>query len=430
MTAYNLVYLFTNAFDIYVLFRFMRIFFGNDYKKFSHLIYAYLFKYIITSITFIFFPYPITSMITNISTVFLITLCYNGKMVKRITTTALIIFTISISETFFGIITGVAGVSLTDRGYYGDSFVLIAVQLLQFIMVLLFERIFNSIKDDILLPWYFFAIDIAVPAITIFFIIILFEQENLDITVYTFALLLCLALNFIVFYLYDIMSKELKERLNAGLAKREIVYFHNQAKTIQENSEELRRFRHDVKNHLGTIENMVREGKTDYALEYLSKLSNSLKSTTNYSDSGNVPIDCILNYKFAQAYDKGISVITNIAVPPNLEYDYDDVITIIGNLIDNAVEACNKLDKNKYIRFTMKYDKGALFITILNSFDGKVHKNYNGYQSTKLDSSVHGIGLRSVKMTVEKYDGELFIQNNNKEFLAEVLLPMCKFANV
>lgn len=428
MTAYNLVYLFTNAFDIYVIFRFVRIFFGNDYKKPSRLVYAYTFKYVITSINFIFFPYPIVSVVTNIITLFLITLCYNGTMIKRVTATALILLTVSISEIFYGIVVGVTGLSLTNRGYYGDSFTLIAVQLLQFVLVMFFER-FGNIKDNIKLPWYIFAIDIAVPSITICFIILLFKQENLNYTVYTISLLLCLALNFIVFYLYDIMSKELKERLNAGLAKREVIYFHNQAKIIQENSEELRRFRHDIKNHFLAIENLIRTGQNDCALDYLSKITHSLKATSNYSDTGNVPVDCILNYKLSQASEKGIAITTDIAVPPKLEYDLDDIITIIGNLIDNAVEACEKLYDDKYIKFAMKYCKGTLFISIVNSFNGEVNKNYSGYQSTKNDSFAHGIGLRSIQITIEKYNGELLLKHDNNEFSAEVFLPMYKTYN-
>lgn len=428
MTAYNLVYLFTNAFDIYVNFRFVRIFFGNDCKNTVMLVYAYIFKYVITSVTFIFFPYPIVSLSTNILTVFLITLCYNGKMIKRIIATALILLTVSITEMVYGIVVGVTGLSLTDRGFYGDCFTLISVQLLQFVLVLCFER-FGNIKDDIKLPWYIFAIDTAVPMITICFIILIFKQENLNYTVYAISLMLCLALNFIVFYLYDIMSKELKERLNASLAKREVIYFHNQAKIIQENSEELRRFRHDIKNHFLAIENLIRTGQNDCALDYLSKITHSLKATSNYSDTGNVPVDCILNYKLSQAAEKGIAVTTAIAVPPKLEYDLDDIITVIGNLIDNAIEACEKLNDDKYIKFTMKYCKGTLFISIVNSFNGEVNKNYNGYQSTKNDSFAHGIGLRSIKITIEKYNGELLLNHNDNEFSAEVLLPMYKTYN-
>lgn len=423
LTSYNIVYLFTNAFDLYVVFRFMRIFFGNNYKSAKMLSAMLVFKYLLSSYMFVFISYPSYYLVLNLLGIFLITLCYKSRITKQITATAALCLVMVSSEIILFPIVGIAGIDLSAKGFYGSSFTLIAEELIQFLFVLFFER-FTNIKQDNKLPWYLFFIDISIPIASTFFLFQLIIQEQMQQTLYIISTILCLALNFVVFFIYDVLSKEMTIRQEAELSKMETLYFHNEAQHIQKSAEELKRFRHDVKNHFLAIEQLIKLNKNEQALKYLSNITYRLDSTVGYSTTSNIEIDSIINYKLSIAANENIHVSSNISIPQNFDFNADDFVTILGNLLDNAKEACEKIQNNKFIKIDMKYDRGSLIISVINSFDGKPNVHDNRYLTTKSNIELHGIGIRSIKKTVEKYDGFLTISHTDKEFSVHILLPL------
>ncbi len=423
LTSYNIVYLFTNGFDIYVVFRFMRIFFGNNYKSTKMLSAMFVFKYLLSSYMFIFVSYPSYYMVFNLLGIFLIALCYKSRITKQITATAALCLVMVSSEIILLPIVGITGIDLSTKGFYGSSFTLIVEELIQFLLVLFFER-FKNIKQDNQLPWYLFFIDISIPIASTFFLFQLILQEQMQQTIYITSTILCLALNFVVFFIYDVLSREMTIRQEAELSKMETLYFHNEAQHIQNSAEELRRFRHDVKNHFLALEQLIKANRSEQALKYLSNITERLNSTVGYSTTNNIEIDSIVNYKLSLATNEDILVSSNISIPQNFDFNADDLVTILGNLLDNAKEACEKIQNNKFIKIDMKYDRGSLIISVINSFDGKPNIHNNSYLTTKSDIELHGIGIRSIKKTVEKYDGLLSISHTNNEFSVHILLPL------
>lgn len=133
-------------------------------------------------------------------------------------------------------------------------------------------------------------------------------------------------------------------------------------------------------------------------------------------------IDSIVNYKFTRAEEIGISVDSEITIPNNLNLNSNDLVAILGNLLDNAIEASSKAE-NKYIKFRTSYDRGTVLIVLTNSYNGELNFEGKSYKTTKEDNkAIHGIGLKSIKSAVEKYNGAMKVTHTDTEFSVRILL--------
>jgi sensor histidine kinase regulating citrate/malate metabolism len=185
----------------------------------------------------------------------------------------------------------------------------------------------------------------------------------------------------------------------------------------------MRGWRHDYHNHIQAL--LVLNGNAKQTKEYLLKLNDDLTSVDTLIKTGNVMIDAILNSKISLIKSKSIAVNAKAVVPPHLPISEIDLCVIIGNLLDNAMEACEKqsVGEERFIRIFIGVMKSQLYITVSNSVGGEVHKSGKAYLSTK-NSDSHGFGLMRIDNIVNKYGGYLNRQNEDRVFATEVLLPM------
>jgi sensor histidine kinase regulating citrate/malate metabolism len=156
----------------------------------------------------------------------------------------------------------------------------------------------------------------------------------------------------------------------------------------------------------------------------------SLKKNYIYVNTGNVIIDSIMNFKISEAEKFSIKCNTKIIIPWDLKLNSFEMTAILGNLMDNAIEANKNInEKKRQINFTMKYDRGRLFIRISNPYNQKILKNKNTkkFLTTKKDNSNHGKGISSIKNIVEKNDGLIDIDYDNNIFQVRITLFYNKF---
>lgn len=260
------------------------------------------------------------------------------------------------------------------------------------------------------------------PVSSIYLEILIFQQESVDSHMARISLLCVVTTNFILVYLYDSHTKMFRERTRAAIVEREKEYYHEQAEVLKIQHEELRQFRHDFKNRMMVIEGMINDHKYERVLEYTRIIVDKMNQSDLYSSSGNLAIDSVINYKLSRAVEQGIDVNADIALPEGIAVDEDDVVVILGNLLDNAIEATCRLVDNKYILIDVSYDRGTLLIHIENSYDSVVCREYGKLVTRKKDKDLHGIGLQSVKAIIEKYDRELEIEHDKDTFTVDALL--------
>lgn len=190
--------------------------------------------------------------------------------------------------------------------------------------------------------------------------------------------------------------------------------------------EALRRFRHDYKNHIIVINSMFEQGDTEGAKKYFEKLKNDTASSLNSFTTGNSVVNSLLNVKKEDA-KKCNAVIDFSGIVPEKGIDSKDMCICMGNLIDNAIEACLKLPENdkKVISVLGTVRNGTLLLSVKNPVVDMSLKKFDGVlNTTKKDKKVHGIGLKNVKSIAEKYSGELLLSQENGVFTAELMLHL------
>lgn len=200
------------------------------------------------------------------------------------------------------------------------------------------------------------------------------------------------------------------------LLKNQIDEVHNVYMTM-------RGWRHDYHNHMQSLKAYLAMDNIDKAREYLDKLETDLDNINLLFDTGNIGIDAILNSKISLAIHNGIPVDYKATVPEKTTVTDIDLCVVLGNLIDNAVESCMKVEKEKqFIRLYIGRFKEQLYISVSNATNEKVRKMDEEYITNKRGN--HGHGLKRINLIVEKYEGYINRKNEAGVFVTEIMLPM------
>lgn len=218
------------------------------------------------------------------------------------------------------------------------------------------------------------------------------------------------------------LEKEKRGYEEKDILKKQCMYYARQDRVNKEWWEQFRRIRHNMCQHYILEKTYLENKEYDMLEEYCDKNLNFLRKKDHASHTGNMYIDSIVNYKAAAAEKEGIEFITNIRLPIDAEINADDFTICLGNLIDNAVEAVRKLENDKYVIICISADEDNLFINIKNKYLTGVNKSGDRYLTAKSDKEDHGIGLQIVQQIVEKYNGEMLIQDEGGEFSVSILM--------
>ena len=193
---------------------------------------------------------------------------------------------------------------------------------------------------------------------------------------------------------------------------------------------QMRAWRHDYHNHIQTMKACLALDQKAELGAYLGKLDTDLTSVDTVIKTGNVMVDAILNSKISLAQSKKIAVNAKATVPKTLTVSDIDLCVIIGNLLDNAIEASvqHPEESKRFIRIYIGIHKEMFYISITNSVGGTVNKHKGEgflpiYHSTK-NQAGHGFGLVRIDKLVAKYDGFVDRQNEPGVFVTEIMLPL------
>lgn len=196
---------------------------------------------------------------------------------------------------------------------------------------------------------------------------------------------------------------------------------------VQNMYRQTRGWRHDYHNHIQTMKAHLAMGRLEELDAYLNELDQDLTSVDTVIKTGNVMIDAILNSKISLAKQRGIAVDAKAIVPKELNTAISevDLSLIIGNLMDNAMEACMRVEDaaQRFIRVYIDILKGQLYIYVMNATAGTLKRVGRTYETVK-NSRHHGFGLMRIDKVVDRYRGYLERQDEEGVFATEVLLPL------
>lgn len=214
--------------------------------------------------------------------------------------------------------------------------------------------------------------------------------------------------------LYNMIDRRI-ERFQSELIEKQV-------REIQNMYRQVRGWRHDYRNHINNMKIQLSEGNYDKLSDYLSELADDLDTVDTVIKTGNVMADAILNSKLNVAEKMNIRLNVKANVPDVLPMSDVELCSVLGNMLDNAIEACGTLaEEERFMRIYIGKLKEQLYLSVQNSA-GKVRKGKNSYLSTK--EGEHGYGLFRIDRVAKKYGGYVNRQNEEGVFATEILIPL------
>ena len=184
---------------------------------------------------------------------------------------------------------------------------------------------------------------------------------------------------------------------------------------------EMRGYKHDFHHHLQALKGQLEAGKVERALAYIEQLDNQLMNVDTLLKTGNVSLDAILSAKIAQAKAENIAVTVKANVPDQLTISDLELSIIIGNLLDNAIEACRTVTGEQFIRIFISMKGSMLYFSMLNAAGEKMKKTGSLFATHK--DGVHGFGLRRAEAILEEHGGWVKYNSEDGAFTSEFLVP-------
>lgn len=410
----GVLFVLNSLFRIYVAYRFVGVFFDRSSVNKIHELAAYFTYFLVTSITYLAFNILVLTMLSNILSIFAITFLYKSRLSTKALSTLLIYAPALCVEIL-------VFVFLLALDFDGDmaNLVLVMGSLILLLVVMMIERVKATSLGREIKSKNWIAL-MFVPVASVFISLVLGMPLS-SFNWVVVALLFLLTINFIAFYLYDALGKYYVEENERQLLIQQNEAYSRQFELIQQSQQSIRMIRHDMKNHMMTLNSLMAIGDRQELFEYMKKINANIETETAHVDTGNHYVDSILNYKIEEAIRAGAQVKVEIHIPDKLNIQAFDLNVIIGNLMDNAIEGSREVEDKK-ITFEMVLDRSMLFIKVQNHYDGQLNRRKGEFLSTKGNEKLRGIGLRSVQSAVSNYDGTMDVETKDGLFEVTILL--------
>lgn len=344
---------------------------------------------------------------------------YSGSNVVKIFSSVYYIVVVLISETLFVGILMLMGygnpTELLDSGV-GRVIGMIGTKIFDFWIIVYSCRIYKSRVKS--LPLKYWILILLMPFLSSIMLDLIFPKIGTETSVMIFFIITIIGvmyLNLSVFNYFESYDKQLRlATLEKVLEKEDENY-----RTIGSAYNEIRSVKHDLKNQIELLNNLIKKQDYEAAQKYMSELSLLVEQATSVCYTGNSAVDSIINLKGSYARSESIRFITKIKIT-NIEFDSVKLCRILGNALDNAIEACERMNTTeKSMYLVMNQNMNKLIIEI-NNTSPKV--DINNLLTSKKDTAIHGIGLKSIKQTVSEMNGTMCYSYKDGIFSLKIML--------
>lgn len=237
-------------------------------------------------------------------------------------------------------------------------------------------------------------------------------------------------LNIFMFYLMqDIAQREQKDRENKLAeikANNQLSLYQSIAENYDIQSEKL----HEYKNQIECLQTLNQNQKYGELGNYLEQISGEVLHELDAVDTNHAVVNAVINKKYREAIENNIVVVFQLSDLSELWLDEKDMVVILANLLDNAIEACKQTEERKVITIKINIEGGTLLLSVKNTYSGKLNCEKGTYLTTKENSKLeHGIGIKNIIKAVEKYGGTYAITPTEDEFIFSISIPGTGTAN-
>ena len=415
MSIYRIVFiLITEIIRLLITSRFVLSFFNRNNYSFMRMV-AYSSSLVITTIAYSFINIAWVNLLATLIGLIMISCTYHGNIRKKI---LFVLYVLAISC----IIDLSVYVFLSNSFKHSDYSDLASILGLLFLLgaQLFTKRALNNNKSSEIRGrhwWqYVFSLIVCIASC-----LIIITDKTISVLSLSIVCGSFLIVNLIVVYLMDDLIKKSQGEIENQVLKDQMKAYEREILLQNEKVESVRAIRHDMKKHLAEIKALYKKNLFSSIDDYIDKLEDELNESAPISDSGNPGLDTILNYMLAKAIDKGIAVNSKVVVPREYKLSVYDMNIILGNLIENAIEANENFD-DPQIDLTIKYVKESLCIEISNTYSNEI-KIKDGYpSSTKNANNKHGYGLKNVVRILERYSYSIDFDISQDRFTVLILM--------
>lgn len=244
------------------------------------------------------------------------------------------------------------------------------------------------------------------------------------IAIYYIIAIGLIVLNLVVFHLISEILENSRNMKEAEALRQQSIGQLELYNSMRENYNIQRQRTHEYKNQIVCMDMLMK--KKDYSKleDYIGNISDGLDAQLDMVDTNNDVVNAIFNAKYYEAIKNDVLVVLKINDLSDIKISDNDIITILSNLLDNAIEAAKQCDIGKRIvKIKMLYEDAVLSIAVSNSYKAEPVLTEDGYiRTTKKDREEHGWGMRNVVATLEKYNAEYIIDYKNGEFVFSIIM--------
>ncbi|SHH82389.1 Sensor histidine kinase YesM [Sporobacter termitidis DSM 10068] len=303
-------------------------------------------------------------------------------------------------------------------------------KMINIILFLISIHYFRKLKYDISKK-YWVTMDFILTLFIVTLIFIMYINASLQnisniYSLYLFGISISFfALGFLVIYFFQEICYFYEKDKQNSIANIKAKFLEQQMAHQKIEAHELRIIRHDIKNNLALISNLLKRNNLEESKKYIDAITVALDETKPAVNSGNIIIDSVLNYKIAVCKKIDIKTQINVDNLPEININPLDLSAIISNVLDNAIEANEKIEQlERFISIKIFCYKNFLSIVVKNPFKNNIEYDNDLVKTSKPDKMFHGYGLQSIKLAAEKNYGSFKFYIDNDIFTATILLPI------
>lgn len=426
MEIYNIIFnIFNGLISIYINCFFFETFSTKRLIKFRKCIIFVLTVIFILSL--VLQTDKLLNFITLLFVVIALSFLYNTKWYMGIFLSFAVILLSSFAELVVALTTSYlidVDVATLKTGTYFITGVLFS-KLLGFIIIAIIRLGKHSLPIKKFGSFWLYISMLPIASVIMLFIIsdyiYIIQNKPIEQTITLLGICLLIAINIFVFYIIDKICDYYNVQQDLVIANKLIENQRNSYQELFDSQTEIKKLRHDLKNIMIGILYEIEYGEIDQAKKYIQDTRILLEKDSSNLLTGNSIIDTLLLVKKNIADGKGIEMDVNLEIPHTINIDAVDFSVLLGNAIDNAIEATVRTKKcNGVVEVKIITKNSNIVMIVKNPVDKKV--DTNNLLTTKNNKEYHGFGLIQMKNLAQKYNGELLLDCNETKFITTIYL--------
>ena len=364
---------------------------------------------------------------------YILACCFKGTIMKRITMTGFLgLISIVPEYIVHGFLMLIAG-SVYATGAHNLQDYALGMFISKFLVIFICSFLYywqrckqEKMLNELNYRWYFSFL--IYPAITLVVLIqnyylILHDEQMVYVRWFVLSSVLLVLSNVVIFLILGEMHRLQMDKLKIELAEQRLAAQEQYYAELTERNKEIKKHIHDTKNLLLVLQSYVMQGNIHDAETHLKEMLDNLDSgTMDYT--GNIVLDTVLGAKINEAQKYAVKIVPAIALYGQLNIKVLDLALLLGNALDNAIEATSKIngETKKKIYLTVKLHQDILHIVVKNPVVHPVQIENNSVKTNKENAEMHGFGIPNMQTIVQKYKGTLDLRSVDQIFVLNIVL--------